>query len=258
MACHHQALSWRAPVQRSARCHPRPWTAVLRRSDPAWHQWHTLPSQMPIATAQSSSAAPWSAQPESCSSAPSLFVRPRATGPSRTALWAQPVSFFSLILPWWGVRCFHWQLYITFRWELSIETSQCENRPLTADVERLLESFGNFWIEFDDQVAIFSNRVVTDFDALAHPVLEWFLHYGVCDIRYPLLRKTSDISLIWKVMCYFRTFLAFFEDVVDRQTLVLRNEDGLNVFRFDIYIHWEVAIQQNLRFFLPIAMSFKK
>ena len=93
------------------------------------------------------------------------------------------------------------------------------------------------WIEFDDQVAIFCNRVVTDFDTLAHPVLEWFLHYGVCDIRYPLLRKTSDISLIWKVMCYFRTFLAFFEDVVDRQTLVLRNEDSLNVFRFDIYIH---------------------
>ena len=96
-----------------------------------------------------------------------------------------------------------------------------------------MECGGNRWVKLDYKVLFESHLIIALFDLLRDPSSEWITQERVDHIDYELSRQFMPITLVWEMLANSFALQSFLEDLIDCETLILRNMEVFGVLRFD-------------------------
>ena len=128
---------------------------------------------------------------------------------------------------------------------------------LTADRGAVLEGQGNCRVQVDEHLLLVDDLLVSQDDALLHPVLELLADAAEDNVNNPLLGYFSLLLWYWKVLEAVLVALHELVDLLHLEGVVLRHVEVLDLVRLENCRG--VRIQKDdLHFLAPEMRSFRK
>ena len=100
---------------------------------------------------------------------------------------------------------------------------------LTGDVSGCTELGSHGRIHLDHDLFLLSHQGVPLFNLLRDPCPEVITNHGSTNIHNPLFRDLREVLWIWEVIGDLRPCADEVGDTLERQILILRNVDGLDL-----------------------------
>ena len=96
------------------------------------------------------------------------------------------------------------------------------------------ELLGHLGVHRDHELSLLRHLGIALLDLVGDPVLEWLTRHGSYNVDQPLLWRLGQVNRVWQVVEDARVVVDLLHDLLNRQALVLRDMEMLNLVILDV------------------------